>query len=146
MKAEIAAARSADLSAILALLETSRLPVSGLEDHLADTLVARAEGRIVGCAAVEVYGSAGLLRSVAVDAAHRGEGLGQRLTGAALGLARRRGVRTLYLLTTTAGAFFPRFGFDKIERAEIDPALSPSAELRGACPATALAMRAELAG
>jgi len=93
---------------------------------------------------VEVYGQAGLLRSVAVDAKRRGKGLGERLTKAALELARNRGVRDIYLLTTTAGNFFPRFGFTAIPRAELDPALNQSEELRGACPASALAMRAAL--
>jgi len=93
---------------------------------------------------VEVYGQAGLLRSVVVEAGRRGEGLGERLTKAALELARQRGVRTVYLLTTTASHFFPRFGFTAIPRAELDPALTQSEELRGACPASALAMRATL--
>lgn len=137
-------ARQGDLPDLLDLLKTSKLPTDGLADHLATTLVAQAEGTLVGCAAVEIYGTAGLLRSVAVDPARRGTGLGHRLTEAALELALARGVRSVYLLTTTAGDFFPRFGFKKIDRKEMDPALEPSAELRGACPASALAMRAEL--
>ena len=95
---------------------------------------------------MEVYGQAGLLRSVAVGVEHRGEGWGERLTKAALELARERGVRDIYLLTTTASHFFPRFGFTAIPRAELDPALEQSEELRGACPASALAMRASLHG
>ena len=133
-----------DLPEILALLEQSKLPTDGLADHLDTALVVRAAGRLVACAAVEIHGTAGLLRSVAVDPARRGEGLGYRLTEAALDLARARGVTSVYLLTTTAGAFFPRFGFKPIDRKEMDPALERSAELRGACPASALAMRAEL--
>lgn len=133
-----------DLPEILALLEASKLPTDGLTDHIGTTIVARAEGKIVGCAAVEVYGPAGLLRSVAVDTRRRGEGLGHQLTEAALDLARARGVQRVYLLTTTAGDFFPRFRFRKIDRKEMDPALERSAELRGACPASAVAMRADL--
>lgn len=140
----IAPATSRDLPEIVALLEQSKLPTDGLADHLATTLVARDAGGIVGCAAVEVYGRAGLLRSVAVDRRRRGEGLGHRLTEAALELAVARGVENVYLLTTTAGDFFPRFGFQRIDRKEMDPALERSAELRGACPASALAMRAAL--
>jgi amino-acid N-acetyltransferase len=74
----------------------------------------------------------------------RGTGLGQRLTRAALELARGRGVSNIYLLTTTAGQFFPRFGFVPIPRSELDPALQQSEESRGACPASALAMLAHL--
>jgi amino-acid N-acetyltransferase len=140
----ITAAAASDVSEILGLLEASSLPVAGIERHIETALVARHDGKIVGCAAVEVYGTAGLLRSVAVAAERRGEGLGQQLTAAALELARERGVRNVYLLTTTAGGFFPRFGFSAIARAELDPALGASEELRGACPASAVAMRAGL--
>jgi amino-acid N-acetyltransferase len=140
----IDAATPRDLPEILALLEASKLPVAGIAQHVAATLVAREAGTIVGCAAVEIYGPAGLLRSVAVAAGRRGEGLGQRLTAAALDVARARGVRNVYLLTTTAGDFFPRFGFSPIARTQMDPALAESEELRGACPASALAMRTQL--
>ena len=50
-------------------------------------------------------------------------------------------LRAVYLLTTTADAYFPRFGFETIERSELDPALQASEELRGACPDTAVCMR-----
>ncbi|PYP58463.1 MAG: GNAT family N-acetyltransferase [Gemmatimonadetes bacterium] len=98
----IQAAKTTDLPDILTLLKTAALPVAGIENHIETTLVARDSERLLGCAAVEVYGQAGLLRSVAVEAGHRGEGWGERLTTAALELARKRGVRDIYLLTTTA--------------------------------------------
>ena len=140
----VVAATPADLPDILALLKASALPIAGIDQHVETTLIARDHGKIVACAAVEVHGQAGLLRSVAVEIERRGEGLGERLTKAALELARKRGVRDIYLLTTTASHFFPRFGFTAIPRAELDPALEQSEELRGACPASALAMRAAL--
>ncbi len=140
----IAPAMKNDLAEIVALLKQSALPIAGIERHIETTVVARDNGKITGCAAVEVYGTTGLLRSVAVTPDRRGEGLGQRLTAAALELARERGVQDIYLLTTTASDFFPRFGFEKIPRESIDPALQASEELRGACPASALAMRASL--
>jgi len=140
----IHAAKPTDLPDILALLKAAALPVAGIENHVETALVAKESERLLGCAAVEVYGQVALLRSVAVDAGRRGEGLGEELTKAALELARKSGVRDIYLLTTTASHFFPRFGFTAIPRAELDPALQQSEELRGACPAGALAMRAAL--
>jgi len=140
----IQAAKTTDLPDILTLLKAAALPVAGIGSHIETALSARDSARLLGCAAVEVYGQAGLLRSVAVEVEHRGEGWGERLTKPALELARQRGVRDIYLLTTTAGHFFPRFGFTAIPRAELDPALNQSEELRGACPASALAMRAAL--
>ena len=137
-------ATARDLPAIITLLEDSQLPLAGLGEHVATTLVAQRNARIVGCAAVEVHGAAGLLRSVAVDEARRGEGLGHQLTQAALDLARARGLTSVYLLTTTAAGFFPRFGFRETARDEVDPAVQQSVEFAKACPADAIAMRADL--
>ena len=133
----IGAAHPSDLPAVLALLERSGLPQEGLADHLATTLVARSGDEVVGSAALEIYGAAALLRSVAVDSMLRGERLGQRLTRAALDLARQRGVATVYLLTETAGDFFARFGFRAIDRSAVDAAVQQSVEFTSACPASA---------
>lgn len=107
---------------------------------------ARFDGQdFVGCAALEIYGQAGLLRSVAVAEAWRSQGFGRGLTEMALNLARQRGLTELYLLTETAGEFFPRFGFTPVSRAEVPPAVQQSVEFTTACPASALVMRLRLA-
>lgn len=62
----IGPARREELPQIVALLEEDGLPQDGLENHLPTTLVARLEGRVVGSAALELYGPAALLRYVAV--------------------------------------------------------------------------------
>ena len=135
MTITIEAARNSDLRAVLALLERSGLPPDGLSEHMATTLVARDGDAIVGSAALELYGGAALLRSVAVHGALRGQGLGQRLTRAALDLAGQHGITTVYLLTETAGDFFPRFGFHLTERTAVEPAVQQSVEFTSACPA-----------
>ncbi len=144
MPLDITPAAPADLPGILALLDASRLPRAGIENYVASTIVARQDSGVVGTAALELYGGAALLRSVAVAAPLRGQGLGVALTTAALELARQRGVRSVYLLTETAGQFFPKFGFHAISRAEVDVAVRASTEFTTACPASALVMRAEL--
>src|SRR2546422_10853964 len=135
MTPDITPAGAADLPAILELLTASKLPRAGIEDHLASTLLARVESGVVGTAALELYGSAALLRSVAVATRFRGRGLGAALTVAALDLARRRGVRTVYLLTETAGRFFPKFGFRPITPADGDAAGGGSTAVHAACAA-----------
>jgi len=144
MSVVIEAAHVDDLPAILALLEKSGLPQDGLSDHVATTLVAREDHAIVGSAALELYGTVALLRSVAVADQLRGQGLGQQLTKEALKLAEQHGVTLVYLLTETAGGFFPRFGFRPIPRSEVAPALHASTEWTTACPDTAQAMVANL--
>jgi amino-acid N-acetyltransferase len=98
----------------------------------------------VGSAALELYGNAALLRSVAVDQNLRGQGLGQQLTRAALDLAGQHGVETVYLLTETATDFFPRFGFQPIARSAVAPAVQQSVEFTSACPASAAVLALDL--
>jgi amino-acid N-acetyltransferase len=107
-------------------------------------LVAKEGGRVVGTAALELYADGALLRSVAVEEARQGRQLGHQLTNAALRLAKTHGARTVFLLTTTAGRFFPKFGFEPIDREQVPPSVRESVEFQSACPASAIVMRKEL--
>lgn len=120
-------ARVDDLPHIHGLLQRSDLPLDGFEENIATSIVARVEqekgpgepgepGEIVGNATLEVYGPYALLRSVAVDTSLRGQGLGRRLTQAALDLALQLGIQAVYLLTETAADFYPKFGFVHVSR------------------------------
>jgi amino-acid N-acetyltransferase len=143
---EIRGARADDRDAVAALLERTALPPDGLDEQFGEAYaVAVADGEIVGAAGVEVYGSAGLLRSVAVDPGWRGRGLGQRLSEERLGWAAARGLDTVYLLTTTAADFFPRLGFVPVPREEVPAEVRGSLQFAGVCPSTAavLAVRLE---
>jgi len=137
-------ARAEDLGGIEHLLIDRRLPPAGISEHLADSLVAEKGTELLGCAGIERYGDVGLLRSVAVLESASGRGLGVRLVEAAITRASRVGIQTLYLLTTTAAGYFPRFGFEVIPRTELPAVLNASEELQGACPASATAMRRPL--
>jgi arsenate reductase (thioredoxin) len=133
-----------DLPEILSFLAANRLPDAGLAEHAAALLIARKDGRLVGTSALEIYGRDALLRSVAVDHAVRGTGLGQDLTRASLDLAKRRGARRVFLLTETAAGFFPRFGFAGIERTAVPESIRGTVEFAAACPASAQVMVLEL--
>jgi amino-acid N-acetyltransferase len=137
----IRGAEPRDLSGVVLLLAGAGLPTEGVDEHLRSFFVEDEDGRLSGVAGLELYGEHALLRSVVVAGSARGTGLGSTLTRHALEEARVRGVHAVYLLTTTAEAFFPRFGFARIAREEIPESLQASQELRGACPSTAIAMR-----
>jgi N-acetylglutamate synthase-like GNAT family acetyltransferase len=141
---EIGPLRREELPALLSLLEASKLPVAGVAEHAGAALAARQGGRLVGSAVLEIYGKDALLRSVAVEPGLRGRGLGLRLAEAALALAAERGVVDVFLLTETASEFFPRLGFRAVLRDALPASLDSSAELRGACPASAVAMARRL--
>jgi amino-acid N-acetyltransferase len=137
----IDAAQEGDLPAVRHLLETHHLPLDGVDEHLATMVVARDGREVVGAAAVELYADAALLRSVVVSPTFQGQGLGHRLTEAALNLAVSRGVEVAFLLTTTADKFFPKLGFHRISRNDVPASVQTSVEYQSACPASAIVMR-----
>jgi amino-acid N-acetyltransferase len=137
-------AEPGDLAAVQRLLAGHGLPLEGVAEHLHSMVVARDDGRIVGVAAVELYEGGALLRSVAVDAAAQGRGLGHQLTEAALEIARERQLDAVFLLTTTAERFFPKLGFEQISRDEVPATVQASVEFQSACPASAIVMRRRL--
>lgn len=130
--------------AVVALLTRQHLPLDGLADHWPSMLVARRNGEVVGSAGLELYRDGALLRSVAVDDRHRGQGIGQALARAAIGLADAQHMPAVYLLTTTADQFFPRLGFERITRTDVPASVQTSVEFTSACPASAVVMRRTL--
>jgi len=102
--------------------------------------VAQAEGRLVGVVGLELYGQSALLRSAAVEESWRGSGVGRLLVERALDLARGRGIEDVYLLTTTAENYFPKFGFVCVRRDEVAQGVRSSVEFQTACPASATVM------
>jgi amino-acid N-acetyltransferase len=139
--ANLRPATASDRRAIEHLLSTLKLPTAGVAEWISRFWVAEQDGKPVGVVGIEQYGDAALLRSVAVDASCRDTGLGRALVETALAAARREGIRSVYLLTTTAERYFPRFGFEQITRDEVPDSLRASVEFREACPASAVVMR-----
>ncbi len=133
--------RPGDFAGVVRLLEEAGLPTAGVEPSLPNYLVAEEDGNVVGAIGLEVYGDSALLRSAVVEGRRRGSGVGGTLVASLLELADARGVREIYLLTTTAEHFFPRFGFARVDRDDVAPAVQASEEFRGACPDSAIAMR-----
>jgi len=137
-------ARPTDRAAIEGLLEANGLPTAGFDLAAATAVVAREEGgarEIVGCAAVEPYGWVGLLRSVCVAPDLRSAGLGRRLVAEAEAIATGLGIGQLFLLTDTAGDWFPRLGYERVGKGTAPAQLLTSPEFTGACPEGALLLR-----
>ncbi len=137
-------ATPADLPAVLELLETSKLPTAGVNDHIQNFRLEFESQTLLGCVGLEVYGNAGLLRSVVVKNTERNHGIGAKLINAILEHAKTQQLSSIFLLTETAENYFRRFGFKQTTRAEIPTSLHASEELRGACPDSAVVMMLEL--
>jgi UDP-N-acetylmuramate: L-alanyl-gamma-D-glutamyl-meso-diaminopimelate ligase len=121
-----------DLPGLQELLDETGLSYPDMVEHLSEILVLRdPERRIVGCVAMEMYDEAGVLRTLATSSSRRGEGLGWMLADAALGRARRRGARRVYLITENASDFFAeKFGFQTVQRELVDAGVLESTQFR----------------
>ncbi len=143
----IDAVRTGDETGILNLLSRADLPTEDLTvDKLRDFLVAKSEKNIViGSIGVELYQDAGLLRSLAVDPSYRGRGLGVELVRELESHAYRKGIKTLFLLTTTAKGFFERLGFQITHRGLVPSPIARTEEFKNICPISAVCLSKTLA-
>jgi amino-acid N-acetyltransferase len=135
-----------DRAAVEALLRSSELPIAGVAEHLSEFFVAEHRGEIVASAGLEQFGSAALLRSVAVAPGYRNRGLARMLLDRLLDRARGGGIARVYLLTTTAADYFSRAGFAPVVRDAVDAGVMASSEFQGACCDNAQAMELVLTG
>ncbi|MCU0723011.1 MAG: arsenic resistance N-acetyltransferase ArsN2, partial [Planctomycetes bacterium] len=135
-------ARKDDLEAVERLLEACRLPLAGLRDRFPGSFrVVEDGGAVAAVCGLEEHGAFGFLRSLAVAEGSRGAGIGGALVESALARARRKGLASVWLLTTTAEAFFARRGFERAGRDAAPPEIRGTVEFASACPASAVLMR-----
>jgi amino-acid N-acetyltransferase len=125
----------------VALLQAQGLPVSDITDeHLEHFFFVGSDGSPTGLVGLELYGTDALLRSLVVDENARSKGLGSALIEHAEQYAASLSVRTIYLLTTTAEAFFKRLRYERIERSQAPPSIERTREFASLCPASSAFM------
>lgn len=143
---DITISPGASLEQVKRLLADCDLPDQDLTAAHMDDFVSLHEGeQLIGCVGLEIFEEYALLRSLAVETGSRGQGLGAQLLAAAEERAASRGVRILYLLTTTAEAFFASRGYAISERSNAPAAIQETSEFRSLCPSTARCMNKRLA-
>ena len=139
------AATDDDLPSIRRLLDANGLPSEDVDEHVPTFFVMEEGGRLTGVGGLEVLGRVGLVRSIAVDAACRGHGVGRSLYGAIESTARDLGLGALYLLTETAEAYFLALGYAGMDRSDVPPEIAGTKQFKGLCPASASLMARNLA-
>jgi N-acetylglutamate synthase-like GNAT family acetyltransferase/protein-tyrosine-phosphatase len=127
-------ASGGDLDAIKRLLVGSLLPSRDVGGARQRFIVASENGRLIGCAGLQLAGPDGLVRSMAVHWTRRNAGLGSRLHQRLLFEAQLTGVRTLYVVTSTAEDFFAGHGFKKVAAGAVPPELQASEEFTAFVP------------
>jgi amino-acid N-acetyltransferase len=134
--------RAPPQSATKALLTDCKLPTRDLTDqHFQHFFGCGQEENPAGVVGVEVLGTVGLLRSLAVAESARGRGCGKRLVQEAELYATRQGVQELYLLTTTAHRLFESLGYAEVARDTAPSAIKATSEFSSICPGSATLMR-----
>lgn len=119
-------ARPEDIPAIENLLKAEWLPPMAIQEFLDSFWVVEAEDGVAGCAGIEIYGQAAVLRSVVVGPMLRGTGQGDRLVRIGLDYAREHGARRVYLFTMHAALFFARYGFEPVTTDDFEPSVRES--------------------
>lgn len=120
---------------VATLLDAAGLPRADIDEAmLANFVAVRRNGRVAGIAGLEPHGRDGLLRSLVVRDPHRRTGLGRVLVDEVERRAAAHGVRTLYLLTSTAADYFRGLGYCDCPRVEAPVAIRETGEFSTLCP------------
>jgi amino-acid N-acetyltransferase len=132
-------------STAVALLQAQGLPASDITDkHLEHFFFVGSDGSPAGLVGLELYGTDALLRSLVVAENSRNKGLGATLIDHAERYAASKGIQSIYLLTTTAEAFFKRLGYERTERSTAPPSIERTREFAGLCPASSAFMSKQI--
>ena len=127
MQVEIRRARTSDINAIRALVDTytadrrllSKATVTLYEQVQEFWVAASTDGDVVGCGALHVmWEDLAEIRTVAVSPECRGLKIGHRIVAELLGVARELGVARVFCLTFET-RFFASFGFTPIDGAPV---------------------------
>ena len=128
---------------IEALLRANNLPVSDLNNGIT-FFVEKTNDTVIATGGIESAGKDAIIRSIAVQDAYKGKGLGSKITRQLLKYARETGMRDVHLLTTTAENYFPRYDFKKIERQSVPVDVKNSSQYKDVCPDSAVVMKLDL--
>jgi len=137
-------ATEATLSYVETKLEANGLPSQDVRSKPDCFYIGYDGDERIGVAGIEMYDTDGLLRSVVVEEAVRGQGYGTALYEAVETEAQSADVDTLYLLTTNASEFFIDLGYVEIERSTAPRAIQQTTEFDDLCPSTAICMEKTL--
>jgi amino-acid N-acetyltransferase len=123
------------------LLEAADLPSADLTDaHMDHFFFCGSPEAPIGLVGIEPCGASALLRSLVVKPDTRATGLGTALVEHAEMHARALGVKSIYLLTTTAAAFFARRGYVAAARQSAPAEIRATREFADICPASSAFM------
>lgn len=90
--------------------------VSAIYEKLLTFVVAEEDGQVVGCCAIQVlWDDLAEIKSLAVDEAHFGKGIGRAMVAACMDKARHLGLKKVFTLTLEPD-FFEKMTFVRVEK------------------------------
>jgi amino-acid N-acetyltransferase len=129
------------------LLDAAALPTADLTDaHMEHFYYCGPPSHPIGLIGFEPCGADALLRSLVVSPEHRSSGIGAALLAHAEREARAQGATAMYLLTTTAEAFFLRHEYVASPRELAPERIRATKEFSGICPASSAFLMKRLTG
>lgn len=144
MTLQINDARPEEKELVISLLKEADLLTEDLPEGLSNFLLAKEGEVLVGVAGLELFGSVGLLRSVAVSPAHQGQGIAGRILEQLLASSDRQNLQAVYLITTTADHYFDRYGFSVVDRQQVPEQIQLTRQFSSLCPSSAVVMKMNL--
>lgn len=132
-----------DLHIIKKILLEHELPVEDLENDIT-FFVEKKNKDIICIGGLEKYDKYCLIRSIAVVENFKNQGLGTKMTKYLCEQAKLQKFEKIFLLTLTAEKYFPKFGFQKINRDQTPDVIKSSSEFSTVCPDSATVMELEL--
>ncbi|WIO74119.1 arsenic resistance N-acetyltransferase ArsN2 [Porticoccaceae bacterium LTM1] len=123
------------------LLQDSSLPTSDLKVDNNNFFFGIYDGDVLtSCVGVEVLGEIALLRSLAVLPSRQRKGDGAALVRHVEIFCASKGVKAIYLLTTTATSYFSMFGYASAPRESVLESVKSTTQYSSVCPGSAKIM------
>lgn len=141
MTVNLIKAKAKDLDLIIELLKQNNLPYQDIKTENKDFFLAYDNSIFVGIVGLEKFDNIALLRSMVVKEDIRNKGYGKQICSKLIEYTKTKGIKELYVLTTTAKDFFEKIGFSTIERNSAPDAIKNTTEFLGLCPSSAICLK-----
>lgn len=132
-----------NFSKAIQLLKKNNLPTEDINPGT-QLFVVEEENNVVGTVAVEYNFNEALLRSLSVSEEKRNAGIGLMLVEFIEDYVQKQGVKSIYLLTTTAENFFLKRGYQKTDRNAVPDFIKNTKEYSVLCSSSSTLMKKAL--
>ncbi len=141
---EIGSVLNEEKGAVVQLLNESGLPTTDVNEPGVKLFCIINQGEVIVSGGYQLLGNYALIRSLAVKERFKGKYLGELMLKYLLDECSERSVKKVFLLTTTAEAYFVKHGFSTVDCDEVPEIIKQTSEFSSLCPATAIVLTKEI--